>query len=79
MILGNFGPAAATDAEGRYLLANRQAADYFVVALTHPGPIVAGASAVQQPPADASGVRLGYVTTFFGDTPDEQSWPYPSA
>jgi hypothetical protein len=73
MILGNFGPAVATDAEGRYQLANRQAADYFVVALTHPSPILAGASAVQQPPADANGVRLGYVTTFFGDTPDEQS------
>jgi hypothetical protein len=72
MILGNFGPAAATDAEGRYVLANRGSADYFVVALTHPSPILVGASAVPQPPAAANGDRLGYVTTFFGDTADEQ-------
>ena len=63
-----------SDAEGKYVIANRDPGEYLVVAFTHgraltPKPSLDTVRLGPPPSAGPDGVMLGYVMTFFPGTP----------
>ncbi len=65
-----------SDAEGKYLIANREPGKYLVVALVHgrsqtPRPSLETVRLGPAPSVGLDGTMLGYVTTFFPGTPVE--------
>ena len=70
-----------SDAEGKYVIANREPGEYLVVAFTHgraltPKPSLDMVRLGPPPSAGPDGVMLGHVTTFFPGTPiDSEATP----
>lgn len=65
-----------SDAEGKYVIANRDPGEYLVVAFTHgraltPKPSLDTVRLGPPPSAGPDGVMLGYVMTFFPGTPSD--------
>lgn len=78
--VATFGQSATTDVEGRYRLAGRAIGDYMVVALPYSmqTPGIIHVRRAPPPVVQPDGVKLGYVTTFFGGTTDDRGAPLVS-
>ena len=78
--VATFGQGATTDADGRYRLTGRAIGDYMVVALAYSmqSPGIIHVRRAPPPTVQSDGVKLGYVTTFFGGTTDDRGAPLVS-